>query len=163
MSAAGPVRDGSTRDATEPVADRPRVDPVLVEIVAGSLASIEAEVETAIARTARSPMIRDAHDFRVGIHDRRLRKLTGRSYSALVHPVVRDYPLDTMRPGDVFFHNDVYLSEGGIGHLPDLCVTVRFSATAPSWPSSRRSATTTTSAGRPRIDAEPRQIRFKKG
>ena len=100
------------------------IDPVLVEIVKGSLASIEKEVETAIGRTARSPMIRDAHDFRAGIHDRKLRKLTGRSYSALVHPVVRDYPLGTMRPGDVFFHNDVYLSEGGIGHLPDLCVTV---------------------------------------
>jgi N-methylhydantoinase B len=100
------------------------VDPVLVEIVEGSLAAIEKEVETAIGRTARSPMIRDAHDFRAGIHDRQLRKLTGRSYSALVHPVVRDFPLDTMRPGDVFFHNDVYLSEGGIGHLPDLCVTV---------------------------------------
>src|SRR5919199_2624984 len=69
-------------------------------------------------------MIRDAHDFRAGIHDRRLRKLTGRSYSALVHPVVRDYPIETMNVGDVFFHNDVYLSEGGIGHLPDLCVTV---------------------------------------
>src|SRR5437899_7906549 len=68
-------------------------------------------------------MIRDAHDFRAGIHDRRLRKLTGRSYSALVHPVVRDHPIATMRPGDVFFHDDVYLSEGGIGHLPDLCVT----------------------------------------
>ncbi len=100
------------------------VDPVLVEIVGGTLASIEKEVETAIGRTARSPMIRDAHDFRAGIHDRKLRKLTGRSYSALVHPVVRDYPPETMRPGDVFFHNDVYLSEGGIGHLPDLCVTV---------------------------------------
>ena len=100
------------------------VDPVLLEIVEGSLAAIEKEVETAIGRTARSPMIRDAHDFRAGIHDRRLRKLTGRSYSALVHPVARDFPLDTMRPGDVFFHNDVYLSEGGIGHLPDLCVTV---------------------------------------
>ena len=100
------------------------VDPVLLEIVEGSLAAIEREVETAIGRTARSPMIRDAHDFRAGIHDRRLRKLTGRSYSALVHPVARDFPLDTMRPGDVFFHNDVYLSEGGIGHLPDLCVTV---------------------------------------
>src|SRR5262249_17119176 len=84
----------------------------------------ETEVETAIARTARSPMIRDAHDFRAGIHDRRLRKLTGRSYSALVHPVARDFPLEQMHPGDVFFHNDVYLSEGGIGHLPDLCVTV---------------------------------------
>ena len=100
------------------------VDPVTLEIVEGTLASIEREVETAIGRTARSPMIRDAHDFRAGIHDARLRKLTGRSYSALVHPVVRDFPLDTMRPGDVFFHNDVYLSEGGIGHLPDLCVTV---------------------------------------
>src|SRR5215471_4534265 len=100
------------------------VDPVLLEIIAGSLASIEKEVETAIARTSRSPMIRDAHDFRAGIHDRLLRKLTGRSYSALVDPVARDFPLDTMRPGDVFFHNDVYLSEGGIGHLPDLCVTV---------------------------------------
>jgi N-methylhydantoinase B len=99
-------------------------DPVLVEIVQGYLASVEQEVETAIGRTARSPMIRDAHDYRAGIHDRKLRKLTGRSYSALVHPVVRDYPMDTMKPGDVFFHNDVYLSEGGIGHLPDLCVTV---------------------------------------
>ncbi|GAA0369864.1 hydantoinase B/oxoprolinase family protein [Microbispora corallina] len=100
------------------------VDPILVEIVEGTLASVEMEVETAIARTARSPMIRDAHDFRAGIHDVRLRKLTGRSYSALVQPVVRDFPIGTMRPGDVFFHNDVYLSEGGIGHLPDLCVTV---------------------------------------
>ncbi|KAB2343053.1 hydantoinase B/oxoprolinase family protein [Actinomadura rudentiformis] len=100
------------------------VDPILLEIVEGTLASVEREVETAIARTARSPMIRDAHDFRAGIHDRRLRKLTGRSYSALVQPIARDFPLDTMRPGDVFFHNDVYLSEGGIGHLPDLCVTV---------------------------------------
>ncbi len=100
------------------------VDPILVEIIQGTLASVEMEVETAIARTSRSPMIRDAHDFRAGIHDRQLRKLTGRSYSALVHPVVRDFPVEQMRRGDVYFHNDVYESEGGIGHLPDLCVTV---------------------------------------
>lgn len=100
------------------------VDPIVLEIVQASLAAVELEVETAIARTSRSPMIRDAHDFRAGIHDRLLRKLTGRSYSALVHPVARDFPLAEMRPGDVFFHNDVYRSEGGIGHLPDLCVTV---------------------------------------
>jgi N-methylhydantoinase B len=100
------------------------VDPIVLEIVQGSLAAVEQEVETAIARTSRSPMIRDAHDFRAGIHDRLLRKLTGRSYSALVHPIARDFPLAEMKPGDVFFHNDVYRSEGGIGHLPDLCVTV---------------------------------------
>src|SRR5207342_427598 len=111
----GPVTGGGGRGGP---------DPVTLEIVEGTLASIEREVETAIGRTARSPMIRDAHDFRAGIHDARLRKLTGRSYSALVHPVARDFPLEEMREGDVFFHNDVYESEGGIGHLPDLCVTV---------------------------------------
>lgn len=100
------------------------IDGVVLEIVQGTLASIEKEVEDAIGRTSRSPMIRDAHDYRAGIYDRLMRKLTGRSYSALVQPVVRDFPLETMRPGDVYFHNDVYLSEGGIGHLPDLCVTV---------------------------------------
>jgi N-methylhydantoinase B len=100
------------------------IDPIVLEIVEGTLASAEAEVEAAIERTARSPMIREARDFRGGIHDRYCRKLTGRSYSALVQPIVRDFPIETIQPGDVFFHNDVYLSEGGIGHLPDLCVTV---------------------------------------
>lgn len=102
----------------------PRVDPITLQIVEGTLASIEAEVEAAIERTSRSPMIRDQHDFRAGLHDRAARKLTGRSYSAMVNPIVRDFPLETMREGDVYFHNDVYLSEGSIGHLPDLCSTV---------------------------------------
>jgi len=100
------------------------VDPIVLQVVEGTLASVEAEVEAAIERTARSPMIRDQHDYRAGIHDRRCRKLTGRSYSALVQPIVRDFPLDTMREGDVFYQNDVYLSEGSIGHLPDLTTTV---------------------------------------
>jgi N-methylhydantoinase B len=119
-SGAGPAYEYGNR-LTAPEAT---VDPIVVEIVQGTLASVEQEVETAIARTSRSPMIRDAHDFRAGIHDRQLRKLTGRSYSALVHPIARDFPLAEMHEGDVFFHNDVYESEGGIGHLPDLCVTV---------------------------------------
>jgi N-methylhydantoinase B len=100
------------------------VDPIVLQIVEGTLHSVEAEVEAAIERTARSPMIRDQHDYRAGIHDRRCRKLTGRSYSAMVQPVVRDFPLEAMREGDVYYHNDVYLSEGSIGHLPDLTTTV---------------------------------------
>ena len=101
-----------------------RVDPIVLQIVEGTLHSVEAEVEAAIERTARSPMIRDQHDYRAGIHDRKCRKLTGRSYSAMVQPVVRDFPLERMRDGDVYYHNDVYLSEGSIGHLPDLTTTV---------------------------------------
>ena len=100
------------------------VDPIVLQIVEGTLNSIEAEIEYAIERTARSPMIREAHDYRVGLFDRRCRKLTGRSYSAMPNAVVRDYPPETMQPGDVFLMNDTYLTEGSIGHLPDLCVTV---------------------------------------
>jgi N-methylhydantoinase B len=100
------------------------VDPIILQIVEGTLNSIEAEIEYAIERTARSPMIREAHDYRVGLFDRYCRKLTGRSYSAMPNAVVRDFPPETMRPGDVFLMNDTYLTEGSIGHLPDLCSTV---------------------------------------
>src|SRR5262249_39946567 len=100
------------------------VDPIVLQIVEGTLNSIEAEIEYAIERTARSPMIREAHDYRVGLFDRHCRKLTGRSYSAMPNAVVRDFPPETMRPGDVFLMNDTYLTEGSIGHLPDLCSTV---------------------------------------
>jgi N-methylhydantoinase B len=101
-----------------------QVDPIVLQIVEGTLNSIEAEIEYAIERTARSPMIREAHDYRVGLFDRYCRKLTGRSYSAMPNAVVRDFPPETMRPGDVFLMNDTYLTEGSIGHLPDLCSTV---------------------------------------
>jgi N-methylhydantoinase B len=109
--------------AVVPASER-GVDPIVLQIVEGTLHSIEAEIEYAIERTARSPMIREAHDYRVGLFDRHCRKLTGRSYSAMPNAVVRDFPPDTMRPGDVFLMNDTYLSEGSIGHLPDLCSTV---------------------------------------
>jgi N-methylhydantoinase B len=109
---------------TAPVREAAHVDPIVLQIVEGTLNSIEAEIEYAIERTARSPMIREAHDFRVGLFDRYCRKLTGRSYSAMPNAVVRDFPPETMKPGDVFLMNDTYLTEGSIGHLPDLCSTV---------------------------------------
>lgn len=110
---------------TAPVRTRPvEVDPIVLQIVEGTLNSIEREIEFAIERTARSPMIREAHDYRVGVFDRYCRKLTGRSYSAMPNAVVRDYPPETMQPGDVFLMNDTYLTEGSIGHLPDICSTV---------------------------------------
>lgn len=110
---------------TAPLNRKPMpVDPIVLQIVEGSLNSIEAEIEYAIERTARSPMIREAHDYRVGLFDRYARKLTGRSYSAMPQAVMRDYPPHAMRPGDVFLMNDTYLTEGCIGHLPDLCTTV---------------------------------------
>lgn len=100
------------------------ISPIVLEVIEGSVRSAELEIEAAVERTARSPMIRDQHDYRVALFDALGRKLTGRSYSAIVEPVLDRWPADTMRPGDVFFHNDPYRSEGGIGHVPDLCTTV---------------------------------------
>jgi N-methylhydantoinase B len=86
--------------------------------------SAELEIEAAVERTARSPMIRDQHDYRVALFDARGRKLTGRSYSAVCEPIFERWSLEEIRPGDVFFWNDPYSSTGGIGHVPDLCTTV---------------------------------------
>ena len=102
-------------------ASKLEVSPVVQEIVEGALYAAEREMEDLVERTARSPLIRDMHDYRVGLFDRDGNKLTGRSYSALVAPVLKNWRKEEICEGDVFLWNDVYESEGGIGHLPDLC------------------------------------------
>jgi N-methylhydantoinase B len=101
-----------------------RVDPVIQEIVEGSIAAAEREMEDLVERTARSPLIRDQHDYRVGLFDRHGNKLSGRSYAPIVDAVLERWPVASMQEGDVFLFNDVYQSAGSIGHLPDLCSTV---------------------------------------
>ena len=98
--------------------------PIELEVIAGAIRSAELEIEAAVERTARSPMIRDQHDYRVALFDAKGRKLTGRSYSALVEPVFDYFGADDIHEGDVFFWNDPYNSAGGIGHVPDLCTTI---------------------------------------
>ena len=68
-------------------ATRQAIGPVELEVIIGTIRSAELEIEAAVERTSRSPMIRDQHDYRVALFDAKGRKLTGRSYSALVEPV----------------------------------------------------------------------------
>ena len=103
---------------------KPALGPIELEVIKGTIRSAELEIEAAVERTSRSPMIRDQHDYRVALFDARGRKLTGRSYSALVEPVFEYFDAGDIHPGDVFFWNDPYNSCGGIGHVPDLCTTV---------------------------------------
>lgn len=98
--------------------------PIELEVIHGTIRAAELEIEAAVERTARSPMIRDQHDYRVALFDSKGRKLTGRSYSAIVEPVFEYFEEGDIHPGDVFFWNDPYNSCGGIGHVPDLCTTV---------------------------------------
>ena len=101
-----------------------KLGPIELEVIHGTIRAAELEIEAAVERTARSPMIRDQHDYRVALFDAKGRKLTGRSYSAIVEPVFEYFGKDNIFPGDVFFWNDPYNSCGGIGHVPDLCTTV---------------------------------------
>ena len=59
---------------------KPTLGPIELEVITGSVRSTELEIEAAVERTSRSPMIRDQHDYRVALFDKRGRKLTGRSY-----------------------------------------------------------------------------------
>ena len=147
-----PVACGQRRRLRQPALEAPddgpaSIDPIVLEIVEGTLASAEAEVEAAIERTARSPMIREARDFRGGIHDRHCRKLTGRSYSALVQPIVRDFPIETIAARRRLLPQRRLPVRRR--HRPP-ARPVRHRARPPrrarSSPSCRRSATTTTSA-----------------
>ena len=112
-----------TRDARH-APSRRELGPIELEVIHGTIRAAELEIEAAVERTARSPMIRDQHDYRVALFDAKGRKLTGRSYSAIVEPVFEYFGVDDIQPGDVFFWNDPYNSSGGIGHVPDLCTTV---------------------------------------
>ena len=44
---------------------RPAIGPVELEVIVGTVRSAELEIEAAVERTSRSPMIRDQHDYRV--------------------------------------------------------------------------------------------------
>jgi len=98
--------------------------PIVHEIIEGALRATEKEMEDFVERMARSTLMRDMHQYRVGLFDRKGRKLTGRSISAAAGPVLRNWKLEDIFEGDVFIWNDAYLSEGGVGHLPNLCACV---------------------------------------
>ena len=105
---------------TDPIA---ALDPVLLEIVEGVLESSMKEIEAQVERTARSTIIREANDHVPAIYDARGRSVASVSFTANVDPILKHWPLDQVFPGDVFLWNHPYRSEGGIGHLPDLCFT----------------------------------------
>ena len=81
--------------------DKPTVTqlgPIELEVIHGTIRAAELEIEAAVERTARSPMIRDQHDYRVALFDAKGRKLTGRSYSAIVEPVFKYFGEATSSP-----------------------------------------------------------------
>ncbi|MEZ5815653.1 MAG: hydantoinase B/oxoprolinase family protein [Hyphomicrobiaceae bacterium] len=106
----------------EQSAARETCDPVTLEIVRGALRAIQSEMEALIERTAMSPFIREKKDFYAALFDEAGRLVAGSNlpiFGDVVSPVAKHYPLSTMQPGDIYWFNDCYASEGAVSHSPD--------------------------------------------
>jgi N-methylhydantoinase B len=99
------------------------VDPITLEIIRGSLASTIRDMELLMERCAMSPFIKEKKDYFVGVFDTRGRivacHISG-SGPRMIDAILRAYPLESMRPGDVYWFNDPYLSDGAVQHHQDM-------------------------------------------
>src|SRR5499427_6789806 len=102
------------------------VDPITLEIVRGSLGSTIRDMELLMERCAMSPFIKEKKDYFVGVFDTRGRivacHISGGGPGMLT-PILEVYPLESMRPGDVYWYNDPYLSDGAVQHHQDMVFT----------------------------------------
>jgi N-methylhydantoinase B len=97
-------------------------DPVTLEIVRGAARAAQAEMEALLERTAMSAFIREKKDFYTAIFDAEGAMVVGSDlpiFGDIVAPVAREFPLDTMRPGDLYWYNDCYGSRGAVSHSND--------------------------------------------
>jgi len=102
---------------------RSELEPILFEIIEGALESARREMEAQVDRTARSTIVREQHDHRAGIFDRIGQSVTALSFASTPTPIISRFE-GNIDEGDIFIYNDCYKSDGGITHLPDICITV---------------------------------------
>ncbi len=105
-----------------------KFDPITLEILWRRLISVVDEADGAVARTAFSSLLRDAHDYTCMFTDKKGRELAQGSFAtpgqsgamALgIKNLVNKLPLDEYKPGDAFITNDPWALAG---HLNDICV-----------------------------------------
>ena len=101
------------------------VDPITRQLVRGSLRAARLECELIIERTAMSAFIREKKDYTVSFLDAQGHEIYGSTMGSNIMGCVWDfYPADTMAPGDLYWYNDPYISQGSITHTPDMVFIV---------------------------------------
>ena len=97
------------------------VNPVTRQLIRGSLRAARLECELIIERTAMSAFIREKKDYTVSFLDAGGREIYGDTMGSDILGCVWDYyPVEQMKPGDLYWYNDPYLSQGSITHTPDM-------------------------------------------
>ena len=100
------------------------LDPVTLEIIHGALEAAIREMEALVDRTSMSAMIKEKKDRFVGMYDRAGRMIAAHVSFAgpgMVDALLRQYPPESMEPGDLYWFNDPYFTDGAIQHLGDMC------------------------------------------
>jgi N-methylhydantoinase B len=101
---------------------RTSCDPVVLEVIRGAIRATQAEMEALIERTAMSAFIREKKDFYTALFDAEGVMCVGSNvpvFGDVCGPVFRDFPPESMRPGDVYWYNDCYGSLGAVSHSND--------------------------------------------
>jgi len=102
---------------------RRNIDTVTLELINGALQAARSEMEALIDRTSMSPFIREKKDYFTAFLDRKGHLVVSTSLTLagnLVDAILDEYPIQTMREGDLYLYNDPYASRGGVSHLPDM-------------------------------------------
>ena len=99
-----------------------RPDAITIELVSGALRTVQGEMESLIEHTAMSAFINEKKDFHAALFDVAGRLMATKSLplsSDLIAPIFEQYPVATMRQGDLYWYNDCYASHGAVSHTPD--------------------------------------------
>lgn len=97
-------------------------NPVTLEIIRGAIRAAQAEMEALIERTAMSAFIREKKDFYTALFDVDGVMAVGSNvpvFGDICGPVFRDFPIETIRDGDLYWYNDCYGSRGAVSHSND--------------------------------------------
>jgi N-methylhydantoinase B len=104
------------------------LDPVTLEVCWSRLIGVVNEQAAALMRTSFTSIVREAGDLSAGVFDRRgymvAQAVTGtpghiNSMALAMGHFLREYPLPTLRPGDVLITNDPWQTSG---HLNDVTI-----------------------------------------
>jgi N-methylhydantoinase B len=103
------------------------IDPITLEVIRNRFDAIAAEIQHTLLRVAYSVILKEGEDCSAAVFNARgeivaqstaLPQHMGAFIPALAR-IIAEYPLDTMRAGDVYTMNDPH--DGGT-HLPDLII-----------------------------------------
>jgi N-methylhydantoinase B len=106
----------------------PKIDAILLEVLANALDSIVEEAGEVLIRASHSPTVKERRDSSTALFDRDGQTLCQAAHIPLhfgslygvVESIVSRHPIGTIQSGDIFIGNDAYV--GGGTHLNDIVI-----------------------------------------